>query len=498
MSKLILGVAGGMLMVCLMSDSQAAEAENAFVKVVGESRVYRLEQKGEKDFNAYCGGVAPATFSVAAQQPDWVLVRPASGSLAITPGTSGVWKVKSQLGEDKPDGRIYLWNYHIKAEGYNAKDITVPYGKTVKYFSYEGPTMVNSDWTVNTISKNNYQGIDFTRTFWGSINWFTFPSLTPNPGVYQIRANLHGKPTITDNGKMTVVNTDFKESVDHQYGFDDYSAWNLGPSDYYGDKKGRCTWPYASIKSGSYGISELAVFPIQNSKEIPIKSSIEQLTCEPQSVNATSDIQFHSVSTSQIPLDGYLKTELDGIELSRLNVTSYKEKTHKCLIVAVSENPSCEFPDNTRFQQLYNDVYRQAVLLIYCSTARYTKSSWPEVWTEDDMHALGNEFVAQLGEAAQYNSYVFLLPGISWEGKQYLGYGGMLGNYCFLFSEIESSPMVPSHELGHNLGLDDLYRKTNGVYVAGTDLKNLMNMGGAVAQYKLRKQQWDAIHKNRK
>jgi predicted 3-demethylubiquinone-9 3-methyltransferase (glyoxalase superfamily) len=108
MSKLIFGVAGGMLMACLMSDSQAAEAENAFVKVVGESRVYRLEQKGEKDFNAYCGGVAPATFSVAAQQPDWVLVRPASGSLAITPGTSGVWKVKSQLGEDKPDGRIYL------------------------------------------------------------------------------------------------------------------------------------------------------------------------------------------------------------------------------------------------------------------------------------------------------------------------------------------------------------------------------------------------------
>lgn len=335
MSKLILGVAGGMLMVCLMSDSQAAEAENAFVKVSADTPVYRLEQKGEKDFNAYCGGVAPATFSVAAQQPDWVLVTPSSGSLAITPGNSSVWKVKSKLGEDKPDGRIYLWNYHIKAEGYNAKDITVPFGKTVKYISYEGPNPVNSDWDVSGYGKNdqknNTDSIIFNRSTWDITEWFTESYSTPKPGVYEIKAHLTGKPSVNDSGVMTVVGAEFTENESHNYGFDDYSNWSLGPTDYYKvgtERKGHCTLPYASVRAGDQGMAYLTVDPTSNTKEIQISSSASEndLALNPETTVATTDFGFVPAS-SWFPATATVTAKMDDTGLAKLELVSYKKMT---------------------------------------------------------------------------------------------------------------------------------------------------------------------------
>jgi len=496
-------VAGGLTMCCLVSDSQAVEAENAFVKVSADTPVYRLEQKGEKDFNAYCSSTAPATFSVAAQPTNWVLVAPASGSLAVTPGTSGVWKVKSQLGEDKPEGKIYLWNYFIEADGYNAKDITVPFGKEVKYFSYEGLNTVNSDWDVSGFDKNdqnsNTYKIIFNRDWWDITEWFTESYPTPQPGVYKIKANLTGNPSVTDTGVMTVVDAEFTENESHPYGFDDYTNWSLGPPDYYGDRKGHCTLPYASVHAGNQGMAYLTVDPTSNTKEIQISSSASEndLALNPETTVTTTDFGFTPAS-SWFPQTATVTAKMDDANLAKLEIVSYKKKNYTCLIVNVIKHSTDTTPPLHSSATKYNDVFKQAIIEFSVSIhdqpfVYQLPNQNGGAWKEADIHALKNAFCsANPLLVSTYNFIVFNLYDIA-EDVFVNGTGYINGTFSFLYAGMlmnDPNLLTAPHEMGHNFGLYDLYTKNNSIPIRDPDADNLMN---APCCSKLRTSQWTTI-----
>jgi hypothetical protein len=492
-----------------MSDSQAAEAENAYVRVTGESRVYRLEQKGEKDFNAYCRSNAPATFSVSAQPTNWVLVAPASGSLAITPGTSGVWKVKSKLGEDKPDGRIYLWNYYIKADGYNAKDITVPFGKTVKYFSYEGPNPVNSDWDVSGFEKSKQKSdtdsIIFNRSSWDITEWFTESYPTPKPGVYEIKANLTGKPSVNDSGVMTVVGAEFTENESHPYGFDDYSNWSLGPTDYYKvgtDRKGHCMLPYASVRDGYAGMSTLVVNPVSNKKNINISSSTSRLEFNPTTVITTRNIGF-TAQVGWFSSSGILTAEMDETTLAELKIKAYRKRDYKCLLVRVGtlDNQEYTYSDLHSSYVKINYVFKQAVVVFGLQecTFDYPNAPTNAVWSETARHALRDYF--NLNPPAEINPNEFKCISFMILGRDTgtaAAWGECPGRFSWVYTKT-AYPFVCPHEMGHNFWLDDQYTKEGTVTILGPDTNNLMNSIAEKAsvrdsQYRLRESQWDTIN----
>ena len=502
MSKLIFGVAGGMLMVCLLTDSQAAEAENAFVKVSADTPVYRLEQKGEKDFNAYCGGNTPAIFSVAAQQPDWELVTPANGSLEIKPGTSGVWQVKSQLREDKPEGKIYLWNYFIKAEEYNAKNITVPFGKTVTYSAYEGPTKVNSDWDVsgyeNSKQKSNTDSIIFSRSFWNITEWFTESYSTPKPGVYEIKANLTGNHSVSDSGAMTVVGAEFTENESHNYGFDDYSNWSLGPTDYYKvgtERKGHCTLPYASVRAGDQGMAYLTVDPTSNTKDIQISSSASEndLALNPETAIATTDFTF-TPALSWFPQTATVTAKMDDTPLAKMEVTSYDLRHYKCLLVPVSRDGITGSGVHSSCEKL-NFVFKQAIIEFSRDIQKYVYNSFPpnDEWSDEDLLALATSFVQNNPNAKDdYDFFVFNIEGTYKVRPRSQGCANR-NCYSFIFSLPIATGIIKylaAHEIGHNFDLDDLYDTDTSE--PGPDKDNLMNNSNLDC-YKLRKYQWQTI-----
>ncbi|MDR0933167.1 MAG: hypothetical protein LBM70_09150, partial [Victivallales bacterium] len=171
--------------------------------------------------------------------------------------------------------------FYIKSNQTNgAKEITVPAGTSVTYTAYEGDSSKNSNWTVigagSSQSKSNVASITFNRNFWGNIaTWFTSnQSVTaPVPGVYNISASPIDDANKSDSGVMTVVGGEFKEHSSHAYGFDDYTNWSKSASDYYGAKTGKCTLPYASVRSGYQGRTQFELKPTPISENIGFESS---------------------------------------------------------------------------------------------------------------------------------------------------------------------------------------------------------------------------------
>ena len=478
------------MMCCLVSDIQAAEAQNAYVKVSADTPVYRLEQKGDTDFDAYCGGAGHATFTVGALD-GWELVAPSSGSVSIAVGGTGGWKVKSKLNEDKPEGTIYLWNYYIRADVYNAKNITVPFGKEVIYKSYEGENTTASDWLVMSAWKGNTSSIIFNRGFWGITEWFTESYTTPKPGVYGIHANLTGKPWVFDEGEMTVVGAEFNENESHPYGYDDYSNWSLDPTDYYGDRKGHCTLPYASVEEGHEGMVNLTVDPDSNTKAINLSSSapVSKLALNPETTETTTDVGFTPAS-GWFPQTATVTAKMDDTSLAKLEVTSYDLRQYKCLLVPVCTVTNSG-PGVHSSCSKFNEAFKQAVTEISTAKEYYLYSSVPVdyIWTDSTLNALKESFVRDNPALAKKHDFImFFVEGTLNGNYRIAGAGERGGIYSVIFNEAALLDSVAPHELGHNFGLLDLYD----VHVSGSDLENLMNnLGGK----KLRKSQWQTIRK---
>lgn len=504
--KKMLFVARGLIMCCLMSDIQAAEAQNDYVKVSADTPVYRLEQRGESDFDAYCGGSGPAILTVDPLDDSWELVAPASGSVTIAPGGTGGWEVKSQLNEDKPNGKIYLWNYFIKADEYNAKNITVPFGKTVKYSSYEGMNKANSDWSVSGDEKNakkyNTDSIIFSRSFWDVTEWFTESFATPQPGVYQIDANLTGKPSVTDAGVMTVVGAEFTENESHPYGFDDYSNWSLDAGDYYGARKGYCKLPYASVRDGYAGMSTLVVNPVSNTKNIEISSSTSRLEFNPTTVITTRNIGF-TAQSGWFSSSGILTAEMDETTLAELKIKAYRKRDYKCLLVRVGTLDNQEYIYSALHSSYanINYVFKQAVVVFGSQecTLDYPYAPANGIWSESARYALRDYFYSNPPEEitpSEFQCIVFMILGS--DTGTAAAWGQHPGKLSWVYTRTEN-PYVSAHEMGHNLGLDDEYIRVNGDFKSlGPDTNNLMNAIGLSSvkalQYRLRNFQWDIIN----
>jgi hypothetical protein len=60
-----------------------------------------------------------------------------------------------------------------------------------------------------------------------------------------------------------------------------------------------------------------------------------------------------------------------------------------------------------------------------------------------------------------------------------------MGKYVWIYSDYYNDPPTYSHEIGHNIKLDDEYKSDT-----GPDVNNLMNNKNGV---QLRKFQWDTI-----
>jgi len=500
MKNVLAGVAGGLIMCCLVSDIQAAEAQNDYVKVSADTPVYRLEQKGDTDFDAYCGGSGPATFKVV-KMGNWELVAPASGSVTIAPGGTGGWEVKSQLCEDKRNGTIYLWNYFIKADEYNAKNITVPFGKTAIYRSYEGENTANSDWSVNGYEesgkKYNTDSIIFSRSFWDITEWFTESYPTPQPGVYEIKANLTGNPSVTDAGVMTVVGAEFTENESHPYGFDDYSNWSLGPADYYKvgtERKGHCTLPYASVEEGHEGMVYLSVDPDLNTKAIPITSSASALALNPETTLTTTDVAF-TPSSGWFPETATVTAKMDDTTLAKLDVISYDLRQYKCLLVRVSSDGGHTWPPVPASCYKYNSVFKQAVLGFTTTSFLYTYNFPSDSkWRISELQDLAGSFTRDNPELSEnFDFLVFIIEGYDENDDKVCGRGETKGYYSWIYAELAAKTYLAPHELGHNFGLADQYTKLGEITELGPDKDNVMNDSYS---WKLRRDQWVTIREN--
>jgi hypothetical protein len=360
---------------------------------------------------------------------------------------------------------------------------------------------VSSDWDVSGYEKSKQKSdtdsIIFSRSFWDITEWFTESYSTPKPGVYEIKANLTGKPSVNDSGVMTVVGAEFTENESHPYGFDDYSNWSLGPTDYYGARNGHCTLPYAAVRAGDQGMAYLTVDPASNTKEIQISSSASEsdLALNPATTVATTDFGFTPAS-SWFPQTATVTAKMDDTPLAKMAVHSYELKHYKCLVVRVGKM----LPDGSPFYskihgsvQNINPVYRQTVVDFSFDVLFFEYDYGPNgiIWTEADAGKLGTSFFNKCsGIISEYKSVLFMIDGRGAGGAS--GWGSSVPGipFSYIFTQGLEYPYLVPHEIGHNLKLDNI-EDNNG------DKFNLMFWTASdniYMQKKLRYSQWDKIN----
>ena len=159
-------------------------------------------------------------------------------------------------------------NYYISSDRDGGpKDIVVEAGASVTYTAHMNGSLCASDWAVNGEMETDTSSIVFNRNWWEVPGWF-IPSINaPKPAIYNINAHAFDSRFLRDDGKLVFVGADFIESVNHPYGFDDYTNWSTtdggsASEDYYKENRnGRSKWPYASVLIDHDGFSALNVSP---------------------------------------------------------------------------------------------------------------------------------------------------------------------------------------------------------------------------------------------
>ena len=379
--------------------------------------------------------------------------------------------------------------YNIKSNYDNgARVITVPAGTSITYTAYEGISSKSSNWTVNGNPKNNETSIIFNRNWWDVSGWFSAGMGTPDPGVYSIVAQptdytvSNGENT----GEMTVVGAKF--SAGTCSGYDDYTNWNKGASDYYSiNKVGYCTKPYISLQDNGNGTANLVLTPTPISESVNITentSSIENLS--PTDTMSSTEVSF----TGKLG-KGDINTTLRNTTLVSATVCAYKKKATKCFVLKVGR------PDNGSY--IYPDVHASISKLNYFDqtlirvdvtpdTFNYPNPPANGAWTAGERAALKTYFENNkpLGfDEAGYKNIVFMIynsdsgNALAWSDN----------TYCWVYSASNSNaPLIP-HELGHNFGLDDQQ--------SGPDVDNFMNNVSFSATM-LRCAQWDTVNNSNK
>lgn len=381
----------------------------------------------------------------------------------------------------------FFW---LEATGYNGKDIVVPEGTAVQYVAKENGSGKKSNWTVSKAggsseSKSDAASIMFNRSFWGNIAaWFTSDQAitTPVPGVYTISAVPSDNTSFSPapSATMTVVGTEFKEDANHPYAFDDFTNWNKGVSDYYGSKVGKCTRPYAAVRSGYQGRTQFELTPSPVAKDIEFESSTNRLLFTPATTKASKTVIFNATSGSAT-----LSAKLDSATLANIEIRSYDVKPVKVLVVKL-QNRSVS-PDYSCFSKAMVNVTVTAIpwyiteITVSGSTIPITSTT---IWTDAMRERLRDYYYNDVHPNIRDYDYVqFVLVG---EVDGALGIADGIPARDSWVSQSARGRTYP-HELGHCLGLSH----------RNTDKDTLMAQTWAAiddSSRKLRVGEWNELH----
>ncbi len=213
-------------------------------------------------------------------------------------------------------------------------NINMAFGGTAKALTSKiNDVKCNSNWSIKRL--------DSTNTNWTGSSIGDKASITIGKngdwnlpvGKYNVSAMKAQEPLYKAQTAVTIVGGEFREeAVRHLYGFDDYSEWNKGPSDYYGSRTGSCTLPYASIKSGYMGAVQLVLFPSTFSETVNIPP-VNGLVLSPKTVTGNiNNVFFYS------PEEVTLTAKLDDDIIAKLLVIPYRQINKKLLVVLVHDD----------------------------------------------------------------------------------------------------------------------------------------------------------------
>jgi len=474
------------------------------VSIEGVGYGFHIFAPGRND--SFTVTVKVEEYSGGSNADAWTLVSPKK-PFDLSPGGSQSYTVKKE--EDTKNATIYLYNYYIKSsDSGGAKDITVPLGTQATYTAYRAGRLQESNWKVSghgtTAQVDRKPQIVINRDWFNVDAWYIGSMTIPKLGSYSINAeDCRFATKLTDSGEMTVtdVRADFIDGGSSR-GFDDYTGWTLGATDYYArSKKGHCRWPYVSVKVGEIGSSKLRVQPQDFPDSFDIAGSAPLIIESPQNKKAINGtlVEFQTPSTGE----STISATHESAE-AQLTVVPFKEQTRKvvCIYVITEGAQKPNKPGLSLSMSGLNSVFKQCVTTFESLPSIDVNVPYKKVgdkWSENELTEVRAEVektqgVIDLSEEHPDNLHVVLFLRGRAARPRVAACADKSDKFVYLFDDknINYIPFTFAHEIGHNFGLDDLYNTST--FESGADKYNLMNN---TKETRLRYDQWKQVNPNK-
>lgn len=307
------------------------------------------------------------------------------------------------------------------------------------------------------------------------------------------------KPPARDLGIGRTIRVDFEAHPSQKYGFDDYSSRYFA---------------WMSVEKGQSEHVIAKVLPesvFANVYLVPDNTAIAEATPVAPSAlgSATSTVTVDGKANGVMKLDAKYTSDTsvlppaDANSIGQMQVAVYEQRELNVYVVTVNEtNAGAAFTlTKEEIESKLEYVYSQAVM-------RWNVTVGPPVTTTYDSDGNGSVAVkntyipfleswrsSDLGEVVKAvmipefaDKVIYLV--IKCENPGLYGQTELNENIAFVFKNTpaELRTLVLAHELGHTVGLHDLYNSSSGK----ADIQNLMNNREGKL---LRKNQWDIINK---